>query len=227
MPLGELARELELDKAALYRTLATLKARNYADQDEATGYYRLGRAPLALADAYLSHDTLRSTLHNVAAEASSRAGELCHVGVPDGVKVRYIDKVEPERAIRVYSHVGIRNPLETTALGRAILAVETSSDEQVNSRIGLEHSTSRVLEAVRQARERGFAEEIEENEDGITCVAVAVERAGIAEAAISITAPAERMTEERRSELAALLRDCLESSLPPGLRPQAVAFSAA
>ena len=133
--LGRLASDLQLDKAAIYRILTTLKARGFATQDEKSGSYRAGPALLTLADDYFSHDTLRSILHRVALQASSEVNELCHVGVPDGNHVRYVDKIEPELPIRVYSHVGIRNPSWTTALGRALLAVETTSEVDLAQRL--------------------------------------------------------------------------------------------
>ncbi|WP_098730074.1 IclR family transcriptional regulator [Brevibacterium epidermidis] len=219
--LGRLSAILQLDKASIYRILTTLKARGYASQDDKSGSYRAGPSLLTLADDYLSQDTLRSVLHRVARQASAEANELCHVGVPDGNYVRYVDKIEPELAIRVYSHVGIRNPTWTTALGRALLAVETTSHDDLAQRLDLDpDDLSHVASVVGQARDQGFATENEENEPGISCVAVAVERRGIGQAAVSLTVPSTRMSSERMEELGLRLRAILEEHLPPGLRPQ-------
>lgn len=222
--LGRLASDLQLDKAAIYRILTTLKARGFATQDEKSGSYRAGPALLTLADDYFSHDTLRSILHRVALQASSEVNELCHVGVPDGNHVRYVDKIEPELPIRVYSHVGIRNPSWTTALGRALLAVETTSEVDLAQRLRLsDEDLTAVAQAVERARKRGFATETEENEPGISCVAVAVERRGIGQAAVSLTVPSSRMSDERMEQLGLRLREILDDHLPPGLKPQRMA----
>jgi DNA-binding IclR family transcriptional regulator len=49
-------------------------------------------------------------------------GETCHLGVLLGEQIVYIDKVEPSRAVRIWSEIGWRNPAVSTALGRAILS---------------------------------------------------------------------------------------------------------
>lgn len=223
MALGELASELELDKAAVHRILATLKSRGFASQVEDTGVYCVGPALLRMTDDYFSHDTLRNVLHKVALLVSAEANELCHVGVPDGNHVRYVDKIEPELAIRVYSHVGIRNPMWTTALGRALLAVDMASTSDLASRLQLpDDEATHVAHVVAEARRRGYATETEENETGISCVAVAVERGGVGQAALSLTVPSERMGPQRMDHLGLRLRAVLEEQLPPGLRPQPI-----
>lgn len=223
LALGELASELELDKAAVHRILATLKARGFASQDYETGIYCVGPALLRMTDDYFSHDTLRNILHKVALLVSAEANELCHIGVPDGNHVRYVDKIEPELAIRVYSHVGIRNPMWTTALGRALLAVDTASTPDLASRLQLpDDEATHLAQVVGEARSRGYATETEENEKGISCVAVAVERGGVGQAAVSLTVPSERMGSQRMDHLGLRLRTILEEQLPPGLRPQSI-----
>lgn len=223
MALGKLASELELDKAAIHRILSTLKARGFASQDDETGIYCVGPALLSMTDDYFSQDTLRIVLHKVAVLVSAEANELCHVGVPDGNHVRYVDKIEPELAIRVYSHVGIRNSMWTTALGRALLAVDTESSADLASRLQLPDDEANHLDrVVGEARRRGYATESEENEKGISCVAVAVERGGVGQAALSLTVPSVRMDPQRMDELGSRLRTILEGQLPPGLRPQSI-----
>lgn len=223
-PLRHLAAQLELDKAVVYRILSTLKFRGYAEQDPETGNYRLGAQVLMLADDFLSQDNLRKALHWAAARASRESNELCHVGVPEGNSVRYIDKIESDLPIQVVSHIGTRNPQAVTALGRAMLAVEVTSRSALDSALGESAATQWDLDAawaaIDTAHRTGFAAEIEENEKGVSCVGVAVERGGVPVAAVSLTAPSDRMTPTRQEELGNLLRDILTEELPPGLRIQ-------
>lgn len=221
LALKDLAEILRLDKAVLHRTLATLKHRQFASQDANSGNYRLGDAVLAIADSYLSSEAILPVLHGCAAEICATANELVHVGVPSGNQVRYIDKAEPDLAIQVVSHIGTRNPMTSTALGRAILAIELEDKNQLRQRLPhVEADTDYLWQVIETAREQGFAIENEENEGGISCVAVGIERGGVAVAAVSISAPADRLSPKRQEELAQLIRSTLGRKLPPGLRLQ-------
>lgn len=221
LPIREIAAKTALDKAVVHRILATLKAKGYAQQNPATGDYFLGNSALALADVYLKQDNLRGILHEAAVEVSAQSNELCHVGVPEGMGVRYIEKIEPDHSIRVVSHIGIVNPQATTSLGRAILAAQCIKRSELDAFLGQE-SNDRVWEVVHLALTQGFALEIEENEPGISCVGVAVVRNGLPIAAMSLTAPADRMPKARQVELGNLLRSTLAQKLPPSLSIPAI-----
>lgn len=221
LPIREIAAKTALDKAVVHRILATLKAKGYAEQNPESGDYFLGTSSLALADVYLKQDNLRGILHEAAVEVSAQSNELCHVGVPEGKGVRYIEKIEPDHSIRVVSHIGIVNPQATTSLGRAILAAQCGNRSELDAYLGQE-SNARVWDAVSQAHTQGFALEIEENEPGISCVGVALVRDGQPVAAMSLTVPADRMPQERQMELGNLLRSTLAKKLPPNLSIPAI-----
>lgn len=229
LPLSRLAADLGLHKASLHRTLSALRHRDFVEQDEISGAYRLGPNILALADAYLRDGSLRGLLHDPLRTLSATVSELCHLGTLSGNEIVYVDKVEPQRAIRVWSEIGRRSPALTTALGRAILSqsfVDFDSfaasypDEIVARTPFTRRSTALLWEELTAARVRGFAMEDQENEAGITCIAVAIMRGGIAMAAISITALHERMAPDRMVALVDTLRRTVAPCLPPGLSLQ-------
>ncbi|MBD8078184.1 IclR family transcriptional regulator [Cellulosimicrobium arenosum] len=217
--LGALARELGLQKASLHRTLAALRFRGYAEQDEATGAYRLGAAATALAATYLSEENLPGLLRPALVAVCRATDELVHLGALAGTEIVYLDKVEPARAVRVWSAVGRRRPAATTALGRALLATRTLDDAALVRYAAASPADHAVTAA--QLREvcaatlaHGFATENEENEPGINCIAVPVLRDGRAVAAMSVTAPAERLDVERRDEVVAGLASVVLPLLP-------------
>ncbi|MCB7136584.1 IclR family transcriptional regulator [Cellulosimicrobium marinum] len=219
--LGTLAADLGLHKASLHRTLAALRHRGYADQDADTGRYRLGTAATALATVYLGEENLPALLHPVLVAVCQATDELVHLGALAGTEIVYLDKVEPSRAVRVWSAVGRRRPAATTALGRAMLAHHHLDDDRLgwyaaavpDDRV----RTADLHDVCRRTRERGFAHEDEENEVGISCVAVPVLRAGRPVAAISVTAPADRLGTRRRAEVEATLARVVPPLLPDTL----------
>lgn len=217
LALADLAAGLGLNKTTVHRTLAALRFRGFVVQDPATGSYALGAAAVRLGEDYLGEENLPALLHPALVAVSAAVDELVHLGVLSGSQVVYLDKVEPERSVRVWSAVGRRVPAVTTALGRALLAFRGTERSALGSYLGDGVDTAQVWGALVAARERGFATEVEENEPGISCVAVPLLRSGVAVAAVSITAPAERMTPERVAWLHERMGAVLPELLPAPL----------
>lgn len=222
-PEGLMLRELTaasgLNKGSIHRLLRALAHRGYAEQDPRDQRYRLGPAPLALAQSFRSAENLPVLFAPALAAISLRTRELVHLGRLEGTEVVYLDKVEPERTLRVWSRVGSRAPAARTSLGRALLAadgVTGSGLAPYAASVGPALPLPRLQEIVEQTRRRGWSEEIEENEVGIACVGVALTREEGHSVAVSITGPLERMGEQRRTGLGQLLREELAGLSPAG-----------
>ncbi|WP_402462535.1 IclR family transcriptional regulator [Isoptericola aurantiacus] len=225
VPLAELSADVGANKSTLHRTLAALRHRGYAEQTD-DGAYRLGPAILALGSTFLAEENLPELLRPALDALRDDVDELVHLGVLAGREVVYLDKVEPQRPVRVWSAVGRRRPAATTALGRALLAAGplrevpdagASGDDVLAGYLAPGTTADRLREALAEARRTGVATETEENETGIACAAVAVLRAGRPVAAVSITAPVERMTGAARAARTLALREVVPRHLPPGL----------
>lgn len=217
--LADLATATGVNKSTAYRALATLRGRGFASQSPITGNYLLGAGAMALGERHWTPQNLASSLHAALVALSRAVDELVHLGVASDDFVLYIDKVEPGRAIRVWSSVGQRVPAATTAMGRALLAATGVSDKQLGAYLhavppeqALTHD--HLSQVVREARARGYSQEIEENEPGVACIGMAILRAGRPVAALSITSLADRMNEARRGELAMAIRREVAPLLP-------------
>ena len=215
--LTELAVGTGVNKSTAYRALSTMRAHGFVSQSEASGDYRLGAAAMTLGERFLTPQSLAQTLHPALVVLSREAAELVHLGVLIGDQVLYIDKVEPDRAIRVWSEVGRRTSAATSAMGRALLAARDVADDQLAAYLHPSLTLERLVKAIADARTRGYSTEIEENEPGVACLGVAVMRGRTAVAALSITMQAERLTLQRQDELAELVRSVLPPLLPEGL----------
>lgn len=215
-PLATLAQAVGVSKPTLHRTLAALRHRGYAEQTS-DGAYRLGPSALALGSSYLAEENLPALLHPALTALSEAVDELVHLGVLAGREVVYLDKVEPQRAVRVWSAVGRRRAAATTALGRALLSVQELDDAAVERFAGGNTPAEHLRDVLADARRTGVAGETEENERGIACIAVPLLRAGRGVAAVSITAPVERLRGAARTERVDALRELLPPLLPAGL----------
>jgi len=220
--LAELAEQADVNKSTAYRALSTLRLRGFADQDDASGFYRLGPAAYELGDRSYSPQNLAQALHPALVALSHAAEELVHLGVLSGDQILYVNKVEPERAIRVWSSVGQLVPVASTSMGRALLAARNVPDEMLGGYLknlpeNRPVSPERLRMSVHHARERGYAVELGENETDVACIGTAIMWGTLAVAALSITALAARMTDARQRELAGLIVREVGPLLPQGL----------
>jgi DNA-binding IclR family transcriptional regulator len=221
--LSDLADKVGVNKSTAYRALTTLRAHSFAMQSDGTGRYRLGSAAIALGDVFWGADNLRVAVHPALIALSREVGELVHLGVLVDDQVLYVDKVEPERAIRVWSSVGQRVPAATTSLGRALLAAGDVPDDQLRAYLRAvppdrEVSWEHLRDVVQEARSRGYATEVEENEPGVACLGMAILRGNRTVGALSITSLADRTTPDRQVVLAEAIRGVVGPLLPEGLR---------
>jgi len=220
--IAELSRRVGLHVSTAHRILGTLVSRGYARQSPESGRYALGAKTFHIAESYLGQMDLRRLVRPVLERLSRETGETANLVILDGRDALYLDKVESPRSLRIFSRIGRRAPLYCTAVGKVLLA-DLPMDE-VNSLLGggaldaLTHATvtsrNQLREELRKVQEQGFALDIEECEDGASCIAVPVRNSrGETVAAIGISGPSSRMNAQRIAELVpAVMRSGSEAS---------------
>lgn len=214
--LSELAASTGLPKSSLHRTLSALSERGFVSQRD-DGRYLLGAELLRIAFDFHDRLDLRVLLRPTLERLRAALNETVHVGVLDGPDVVYVDKLESTRPLSLTSKIGGRNPAHATAVGKALLAwtyPTTASVIQWAGRDGpLVRRTPRTIvepdglaRELARVRADGFAKDLEESEPGLRCLATPVffGRA-IPIAAISISAPKDRLPSRMMPEVAALL----------------------
>ena len=131
--LRDIAAAAGLNKASVHRLLRALLHRGFAEQSPADQRYRLGASALELARSFGGGEELPARFAPALASISQQTEELVHLGQLDGPRVLYLDKVEPERTLRVWSRVGRRAPAARTAMGRALLAADGIRAESLSA----------------------------------------------------------------------------------------------
>ncbi len=184
-------------------------------RDAVSNLYRPGPGLFELAHQGLEQIELRYLAAPELDALCHQTNETVHLAVLDKGEVVYLEKRESNHTIRMYSAVGRRAPVHCTGLGKAMLAFLPQSEQEVIlcSR-ELRRYTPRTLtdrEALTRElasiRERGYAMDLEEHEEDICCVAAPVlDHCGRVVAAMSVTMPAFRTTNERLAELGVHVR---------------------
>jgi DNA-binding IclR family transcriptional regulator len=216
--LPELARELGIPKSSLYGILKTLAKRQWVESDETGTRFGLGLRALLIGVSFIESDDVVAQVAPVLDWLSAESGgEAVHLGRLDGPNIVYLAKRESKHALRMYSAVGRRLPAHATALGKVLLAQRTDKEviSLLNWPLGkLTESTitrrDALLKDLKQVRERGYAEDREENAEGLRCFAVALDVTRPAQDAISFSIPVFRMNSELEEKVLMLLRQASE-----------------
>lgn len=217
--LADLAQKAMTSKTTAHRLLQTMVELGYVEQDPETEKYGLTLKLFSLGARSLNeHADMLKVADTAMGRLSRATGEAVNLGILDDrdQRVVYIHKYDSVFNLSMKSTLGLRNPLHSTSLGKALLAWR--NDEEISDRLAkmefapLAPNTiterSRFTEELQRTRERGFAEEIEESEAGVRCMAVPIfNHLGKPIAAMSISFPLFRFQEDRKPEYIALLKD--------------------
>ncbi|MFP3913827.1 MAG: IclR family transcriptional regulator [Actinomycetota bacterium] len=204
LTLSELGRKAGVPAPTALRLLRALQEESLVQVD-GDGRYRLGVHCLVLGSTYLENFDLRTEARAELERLAEDTGETVHLGVPEGTEVIYVDKVETSHSVRMYSRVGAASPMYSTGIGKAILSHASPGLIQEVVAAGLAPRTpntitdpDRLRAELEVIRERGYAVDDIENEEGIRCAAAVVLGAdGSPVAAVSVSGPATRITPER------------------------------
>lgn len=202
----EISKQIDINKSSVYRILSTLVQYGYIEQDSETERYKLGYKFLEVSSKLLESIDLRSEARQYLQELENTTNEVIHLVVYDQGEVVYIEKLEGNETLRMHSKVGKRAPMHCTSVGKAILAYLPSNVVlNILEQKGMPMHTDKTitnkddfLQELIQVRIKGYALDLEENEYGITCIAVPIfDHSGKVIAAVSISGPTMRMTDQR------------------------------
>lgn len=212
--LTELGRAAGFTASSTYRYLRPLISFGLVSQDPASGRYRLGLRMVELAGICLQSISFRTVARPFAEELTRRTQETVYLGVPDGLEVVYLDRIDSPLPLRPHTNLGGRNPLHCTSLGKAMMAADPELAARVMGQplpARTEHTlTTRADLAADLAATaaRGYAVDDLENEAEVRCTGAAIyDHTGAVVGAISVSGPATRLTLERiEAQLGPLVR---------------------
>ncbi len=202
--LKVLAAETELHPSTAFRILAAL-ARNGLVERGPGGGYRLGRRLLQLSARVRSNIDLREEARPAMQWLRDQVSETVNLTVREGDEVVYVERVAPNRMMRVEQVVGSRAPLHVTAVGKLMLGAEGGAAiGEYARRTGLPAYTQNTLNdpqrlaaAAAGAAAAGYAFDDQEAELGVGCIAALVrDSTGTVVAGLSVSAPIERRRPE-------------------------------
>ncbi len=173
-----------------------MKSLGYVAQEGESEKYSLTLKLFELGARALQNVDLVRSADIQMRELSRLTKETIHLGALDEDSIVYIHKIDSMYNLRMYSRIGRRNPLYSTAIGKVLLAWRDRSEvEQILEGVEYKRSTERtitsteaLLKVLDGVREQGYGEDNEEQEEGLRCIGVPVfDRFGVVIAGLSIS----------------------------------------
>jgi DNA-binding IclR family transcriptional regulator len=200
LTISEIAEALGVHRTIGHRLVATLEQRDLVSRD-LDGRYRLGATLTRLAGSI--NRELRAVARPFLIALNAETDETVHLAILARAEAVFIDGYESSKALRVVARTGRAYPAYSTSVGKAILA--TLDDKEVSALLPssrLQKVASKTLDTRAQLlgqlatiRERRYATNIEEAEEGVASIAVPItDRHGTTGAALSVGAPLDRFT---------------------------------
>ncbi len=215
LTIGEVARHLDVAPSTASRLVAMLQAHGYVIREDDSRAYVVGAKLRDVGLAAVRELDIRPQMRPYLEALSADTGETVQVGVLQGQTVVFLDCVEGWHSLRVSSRVGELLPAHSLSTGKALLAELTHEDFiGLYPREELQRMTRRTMTSrsmlqreLALVAKRGYATSFGESVDDISTVAMSVRDViGRVRSALSIAAPASRLTSKNVDKYATTLR---------------------
>ncbi|HVA38862.1 MAG TPA: IclR family transcriptional regulator [Candidatus Dormibacteraeota bacterium] len=203
--ISELSHIVGLHVSTVHRLLATLVDRGYVRQDPETARYHLGARIFSLSTAAEVHLDLRLLGRPYLERLMRATSETSNLVTLADEEICYLDQVESNYLVKMFTQPGMRAPLYCTGSGKVCMAF--LSEEQRHALLSQRmrprtvHTLverDQIEKELAEIRRQGYGFDNEEMEEGVRCVAAPVfDRRGQVIGALSVSGPTTRMTPEK------------------------------
>jgi DNA-binding IclR family transcriptional regulator len=204
--ITDLSSRLNLQKNNVFRLVATLKAKNYIEINNATGKYRLGIKSRALGHVARRLIDFANHARPYLSDLKQECHETSYFSVIKDGYTYYLDSVESDLPVRVAQQVGSSRPLYCTAAGRVQLAFMAPQRQmELLAGLDLKRLTARTItdpevlkNELNKVALNCHAVDNQEHDDGVMEIAAPVfDSSGAVIGALSIVGPEMRFAGPR------------------------------
>lgn len=201
----EIAKEIGVSKGTVYNHLATLEENDYVCKDENDKYY-LGLRFIDVSHNAKSRIPILSLARAEVDKLAEKSGEMALFTVEEHGMGVCLYVAYGDQAVKTPLHVGHRDELHHTAVGKAILAhLPEDRVESIIEERGLPQVTentitdrSELMDQLEEIRKRGIAFNKQETIHGLVGVGAPItNQEGDVLGALSIIGPSSRIDEDR------------------------------
>ena len=213
--LSELARTVGLPKSTVQRVLLTLQEVGWLRPTETTPTrWQLTYRVVAVVGRAGGGESLRDNALPVMNELQLATTETIHLAAADGDSLVLVERLDTSHRLRAFLPLGERIPLHASATGLAFLSAcgQGYLDDYLAGPLPAQTADTitdpdRIRAVVNEVRERGYSMNVGGLSLGISSLGAPIVGPSGAVAALSISGPSSRITEDRFDELGAQVRD--------------------
>lgn len=203
--IKEIAEATGLSRTTVHRVLATCEE-NFVVLKDGIGRYRIGPRSLVWANSYQEQTGLGKLARQHLKELLRDVGETVNLFIYEKGEAFYLEKMHTYNVAGLDSRIGSRLELYSTSAGRAILAAlpDAEFETYLSSKELLPRTCWTIVDKdslrniINEARKKGYAQEDQENEEGVRCIGAAIlGKEGYPVGAVSISGPVFRLTDDK------------------------------
>lgn len=214
MTFTALQHAMELPKSSAHSLISTMMARGWLATDRDSGNIKLGYRVRMLGVGGLDESEFTDLADDVLGGLRDALNETTHLAVLDGADILYLSSKYSNHALGVRFRPGRRLPAYASSLGKAMLATLPAGELEAHVASRFEALTPNTI-TTRAAldrdldlvRERGYAEDDEENTVGVHCFSVALSHPAVPLTAMSVSLPVARLRADTAAVVVPLLLD--------------------
>lgn len=205
--VSEIANHLDKPTSTIHDHLRTLESEEYLINKN--GKYHISTRFLELGEQARTRMKVYHLARPEVDKLAENTGNHSNILIEEHGRGVFLYKATGKNAVSLDTRIGMRVHLQTTALGKAILAHRPIDQvERILDRHGLPEITEntitdrdQLLTELDEIRKRGYAIDDEERVEGMRCIGAPITtRDGRAVAAVSVSGPKNRVQEEYLEE---------------------------
>jgi IclR family acetate operon transcriptional repressor len=188
-----------------------MKQLNYVEYDAVLGLWSVGVKAFSVGNAYLRKRDFISQARPYMRELVAETGETSNIAVLKGDKHVFVGQIECSEVMRMVVQIGSEGHLHAAGVGKALMSALPEGEVRgIAKRTGLSKLSDKtittvpsLLKELEKIRQAGYSFDDEEQAAGLRCIASNIyNEYGEAIAAVSISGPAVRLSNDRISDLA-------------------------
>ncbi|MDC9582697.1 glyoxylate bypass operon transcriptional repressor IclR [Xenorhabdus sp. PR6a] len=214
--LTDLAIQSGLPNSTTHRLLTTLQQHGFVRQIGDLGLWVIASHAFVVGSSFLQSRNLMVLVHPILRQLMEDSGETVNLAILnlDEYEAVIVDQVQCNALMRMSAPIGGKLPMHASGAGKALLATLSEPKRlQLLHKKGMHtytqhtYTTAAALtDNLEQIRKQGFSFDDEEHALGLRCIAACIyDEHHEAFAAISISGPVSRISDERVTELGALV----------------------
>lgn len=207
LTLLQIMEKTNLPKTSAYRMAESLLELGFLEKDE-HGAYRLGLIFLTLGNLVAERLDVRSIALPYMQKLRKETGEAVNLVIRDGDEAVYVEKVDTQERVRVYTQIGRRAPLYGGACPRVLLSfIEKEEQERLIESFQMKQYAAGTLtdkqslrKSIEVTKNQGWSVSHSELEDHSSAIAAPIlNHKGEVVAGISLVGPEVRFRDEEHA----------------------------